>query len=113
VALVVCLHNQAAPLLEAVGGFDEGYGFFHGYDRDLSFAVRETGRRCMVVGSNFVDRGGATRAHDLAMASRRAADLAARRRAGARFVRKYRHRLPCDTRSLREPMRDRVRRRAG
>ena len=33
----------AATVLDAVGGFDEDYGFFHGYDRDLSFAVREAG----------------------------------------------------------------------
>jgi O-antigen biosynthesis protein len=108
----VCMLIRRA-LLDALGGFDEGYGFFHGYDRDLSFAVRETGRRCMVVGSSFLHRGGGTRAHDFAMAGRRAADLAARRTALARFVGKYRHRLPCDVRSLRERIRDRVRRRAG
>jgi O-antigen biosynthesis protein len=100
-------------LLEALGGFDEGYGFFHGYDRDLSFAVRETGRRCMVVGSSFVHRGGGTRAHDFAVAGRQAADLSARRKALARFAEKYRHRLPCDVRTLHERLRDRVRRRAG
>ena len=44
----VCLCLRRTTL-EAVGGMDEGYGFFHGYDRDLSFAVRETGRRCIVV----------------------------------------------------------------
>jgi O-antigen biosynthesis protein len=96
-------------LLDRLGGFDEGYGFFHGYDRDLSFAVREAGRRCMVVGSTFVHRGGGTRTHDFATTGRRPADLAARRGAIARFVAKYRHRLPCDVRSLPERMRDRVR----
>ena len=34
---------RAARFWTQVGGFDEGYGFFHGYDRDLSFAVREAG----------------------------------------------------------------------
>src|SRR5262245_4768677 len=52
----VCLALRRA-VLEAVGGFDEGYGFFHGYDRDLSFAVREAGRRCAVVNSPFIHRG--------------------------------------------------------
>ena len=40
----VCLFLRRA-LLAQVGGFDEGYGFFHGYDRELSFAVREVGQR--------------------------------------------------------------------
>ena len=44
----VCLF-LARDVLDAAGGFDEGYGFFHGYDRDLSFAVRELGLRCAVV----------------------------------------------------------------
>ena len=44
--------------LESVGGFDEAYGFLHGYDRDLSFAVREAGWRCAVVNAPFVHHGG-------------------------------------------------------
>src|SRR3972149_5401123 len=48
-------------LLATLGGFDEGYGFFHGYDRDLSFAVREAGGRCVVVNAPFIHRGGGTR----------------------------------------------------
>src|SRR5204863_113454 len=56
----VCLCLRRATL-EAVGGIDEGYGFFHGYDRDLSFAVRETGRRCVVVHAPFRHAGGGTR----------------------------------------------------
>src|SRR5262245_33748385 len=35
----VCMCLSRA-VMEAVGGFDEGYRFFHGLDRDLSFAVR-------------------------------------------------------------------------
>ena len=44
----VCLFVPRAMLAE-IGGFDESYGFLHGYDRDLSLAVRATGRRCVVV----------------------------------------------------------------
>ena len=44
-----------------IGGFDESYGSLHGYDRDLSFAVRAIGRRCVVVRSRFIHRGGGTR----------------------------------------------------
>ena len=40
-----CASSSRATSWSAVGGFDEGYGFFHGYDRDLSFAVREAGPR--------------------------------------------------------------------
>ena len=54
----VCMCLPRA-LLEEVGGFDEGYGFYHGLDRDLSFAVRERGRRCLVVRAPFVHHGGA------------------------------------------------------
>jgi GT2 family glycosyltransferase len=96
----VCLFLRRS-LLEAVGGFDEGYGFFHGYDRDLSFAVREVGWRCAVVNSPFIHRGGGTRTGDGAPASR-ASDLIQRREALDRFVDKWRHRLPCDVRSTRE-----------
>src|SRR5262249_59913136 len=53
----LCLRRD---VLEAVGGFDEAYGFLHGYDRDLSFAVREAGWRCAVVRSPFVHHGGGT-----------------------------------------------------
>ena len=56
----VCLCLRRT-LLEQVGGIDEGYGFFHGYDRDLSFAVRDAGRRCLVVDARFHHTGGATR----------------------------------------------------
>jgi GT2 family glycosyltransferase len=108
----VCLCLRRATL-EAVGGIDEGYGFFHGYDRDLSFAVRETGRRCVVVHAPFTHAGGGTRARDFAARpelERR--DLAARRAAVERFARKFAHRLPCDVRSVTARLADWVVRRA-
>ena len=101
----VCLALPRA-LFDAVGGFDEGYGFFHGYDRDLSFAVREAGRRCVVVSAPFVHRGGGTRAADPSP-ERTAADLEARRAALARFAAKWRRRLPCDVRTWSQRLADR------
>ena len=100
----VCLCLRRA-VFEAVGGFDEGYGFFHGYDRDLSFAVREAGWRCAVVNAPFVHRGGGTRTGEGAPVGP-AADLRARREALRRFASKWRHRLPCDVRSARERWED-------
>jgi len=102
----VCLFLRRS-LHESVGGFDEGYGFFHGYDRELSFAVRETGRRCVVVDAPFLHRGGGTRTAERAP-RRPAEDLAERRQALARFSAKWAHRLPSDVRSLRERMADRL-----
>jgi GT2 family glycosyltransferase len=96
----VCLCLRRA-VLEQVGGIDEGYGFFHGYDRDLSFAVRETGRRCLVVYAPFRHRGGATRTRDFGArpdAERR--DLNLRASATERFARKFARRLPCDVRPV-------------
>jgi len=96
----VCLCLRRA-LLNEIGGFDEGYGFFHGYDRDLSFAVRERGLTCAVVDARFVHRGGGTRTGERApMAA--AEDLEQRRQAMARFARKWRRRLPSDVRGLPE-----------
>jgi len=100
----VCLF-LARDVLERVGGFDEGYGFFHGYDRDLSFAVRELGLRCAVVCAPFVHRGGGTRTGEGAPVPA-PEDLAQRRAALARFAQKWRHRLPADVRPLRERLRD-------
>jgi GT2 family glycosyltransferase len=100
----VCLFIPRA-VLEAVGGFDEGYGFFHGYDRDLSFAVREAGWRCAVVNAPFVHRGGGTRT-GLGAPVPAPEDLAQRQAALARFASKWRHRLPCDVRGLPERLRD-------
>ena len=96
----VCLCLRRA-LLQELGGFDEGYGFFHGYDRDLSFAVRERGLRCVVVDAAFVHRGGGTRTGERAPVSA-GQDLEQRRRALARFTEKWRHRLPSDVRGIGE-----------
>ena len=103
----VCLTVPRA-VLASVGGFDESYGFFHGYDRDLSFAVRETGRRCVVVNAPFLHHGGGTRTGETAPVRARE-DLAQRRAALAHFARKWRHRLPCDVRTWRERLTDRLR----
>jgi GT2 family glycosyltransferase len=92
----VCLFLRRS-LLRACGGFDESYGLFHGYDRDLSLAVREKGLRCVVVDAPFTHRGGGTRMADRA-AARAAEDLVQRREALARFAAKWAHRLPCDVR---------------
>ena len=100
----VCLFLPRG-ILEAVGGFDEGYGFFHGYDRDLSFAVREAGWRAVVVDAPFLHRGGGTRTGEGAPVAA-PEDLAQRRAALARFAAKWRHRLPCDVRGLPERLRD-------
>ena len=96
----VCLCLRRA-LLQELGGFDEGYGFFHGYDRDLSFAVRERGLRCVVVDAAFVHWGGGTRTGERAPVSA-SQDLEQRRRALARFAEKWRHRLPSDVRGIGE-----------
>lgn len=96
----VCLCLPRA-LFEELGGFDEAYGFFHGYDRDLSFAVRATGRRCFVVHAPFRHKGGDTRTRDFSARPETARqDLAQRRAAIDRFARKFRSRLPCDVRPL-------------
>jgi O-antigen biosynthesis protein len=100
----VCLALRRQTLA-AAGGFDQGYGFFHGYDRELSFAVREQGLRCVVVNTPFVHRGGGTRT--AAEGPIRApADLEQRRAALARFAERWRHRLPCDVRGRRERLAD-------
>jgi GT2 family glycosyltransferase len=100
----VCLFLPR-DVLDAVGGFDEGYGFFHGYDRDLSFAVREAGYRCVVVNAPFVHRGGGTRTGATAPVSA-PEDLTQRRAALARFAEKWKHRLPADVRGGRERVAD-------
>lgn len=106
----VCLCLRRS-LLEQLGGFDEEYGFFHGYDRDLSFAVREAGGRCVVVNAPFVHRGGGTRAFVTAAGPLRD-DQAQRREALARFAAKWRRRLPSDVRRPGERVRDWLRSRA-
>jgi GT2 family glycosyltransferase len=96
----VCMCLSRA-VLEEVGGFDEGYGPQHGLDRDLSFAVRETGRRCVVVHAPFRHRGGGTRTRDFAAdPERERRDRALRQAVLDRFVEKFGHRLPCDVRPL-------------
>jgi GT2 family glycosyltransferase len=100
----VCLALRRT-VFDAVGGFDEGYGFFHGYDRELSFAVREAGHRCVVVNTPFVHRGGGTRT-GAAAPVKRAEDLAQRQAALARFTSKWQHRLPADVRGARERIAD-------
>jgi len=107
----VCLFVPRAVLAE-IGGFDESYGFFHGYDRDLSFAVRATGRRCVVVKSCFIHRGGGTRTGPAAPVSA-ATDLVQRNEAMAHFVRKWGYALPADVRSVRERLADSLRRSAA
>jgi GT2 family glycosyltransferase len=100
----VCLMVNRA-VLRQVGGFDEDYGFFHGYDRELSFAIREAGYRCVVVDAPFVHHGGGTRTGPAALV-KSAEDLAQRRAALTRFADKWRHRLPCDVRGVRERLGD-------
>ena len=100
----LCLRRR---LLEELGGIDEDYGFFHGYDRDLSFAVRETGRRCLVVHAPFRHAGGATRTREFESRPESGVrDLALRRSATARFAHKFAHRLPCDVRPVRARLAD-------
>lgn len=100
----VCLALGRA-VLEQAGGFDEGYGFFHGYDRELSFAVRAAGYRCVVVNAPFVHRGGGTRTGPAAPV-KTAEDLAQRRAALARFATRWKHRLPADVRPWRDRLHD-------
>jgi GT2 family glycosyltransferase len=96
----VCLCLQRS-LLDEIGGFDEGYGFFHGYDRELSFAVRERGLGCAVVDARFAHRGGGTRTGERAPVAA-AEDLEPRRQAMARSATKWRRRLPSDVRGIPE-----------
>jgi O-antigen biosynthesis protein len=106
----LCVRRET---LETVGGIDEGYGFFHGYDRDLSFAVRETGRRCVVVHAPFRHAGGGTRARDFeARPELERRDLAQRRAATERFAKEFAHRLPSDVRSMSSRVADWLLRRA-
>jgi GT2 family glycosyltransferase len=97
-SVCLCLPRD---LLESVGGLDESLGFQHGYDKDLSLAVRERGRRCLVVHAPFHHRGGGTRASDFtSQPERERTDLDLRKAAIDRLIAKWRHRLPCDVRPL-------------
>jgi GT2 family glycosyltransferase len=60
-AVCMCLSRA---LLESIGGLDERYGFYHGFDKDLSLAVLERGLRCRIVHAPFRHHGGGTRARD-------------------------------------------------
>jgi glycosyltransferase involved in cell wall biosynthesis len=103
----MCLPRR---LMEAVGGLDESLGFFHGFDKDLSFAVRERGRRCLVVHAPFHHRGGGTRTREFAdRPEHERADLTQRKQAIARFIAKWGHRLPCDVRPVGDRVADWVR----
>ena len=95
-AVCMCLRRG---LLEEIGGLDEGYGFFHGLDKDLSLTVRERGRRCRVVHAPFRHHGGGTRARDFRRdTEREQRDLALRRAATERLLARWGHRLPADVR---------------
>jgi GT2 family glycosyltransferase len=106
-AVCLCISRG---LLEAIGGLDEGYGFYHGIDRDLSLAVADRGRRCLIVHAPFWHHGGKTRTRGFDEdAGLERADLARRDSALVRFAAKYRHRLPLDVRGRGERVRDWVR----
>jgi GT2 family glycosyltransferase len=103
-AVCLCISRR---LLDSIGGLDEGYGFYHGIDRDLSLAVAERGRRCLVVHAPFWHHGGKTRTRGFDVdPSLERADRARRDLALARFTEKFRHRLPCDVRGRGERVRD-------
>ena len=103
-SVCMCLPRD---LLDALGGFDEGYGFYHGHDRELSFAVRARGLRCLVVHAPFVHHGGGTRTEEFARnPAVERADLDRRERVLARFAERYHDRLPCDVRPLPERLSD-------
>ncbi len=103
-SVCMCISRE---LMDSIGGFDEGYGFYHGHDRDLSLAVLERGRRCLIVHAPFDHHGGRTRTRGFAAdPERERADLALRRASVARFATKYHHRLPADVRSTPRRMSD-------
>jgi GT2 family glycosyltransferase len=103
-AVCLCISRK---LLDSIGGLDEGYGFYHGIDRDLSLAVVDRGRRCLIVHAPFWHHGGKTRTRGFDRdPSLERTDRERRDSALARFAEKYRHRLPCDVRNPRERMRD-------
>jgi len=102
----VCLCLRRT-LMESIGGLDEGYGFFHGYDKDLSFVVREAGRRCLVVHAPFLHRGGGTRTQEFAADPEQARqDQALRDAVTSRLVARWGHRLPSDVRPRPARVRD-------
>jgi GT2 family glycosyltransferase len=97
-AVCMCL---ARRLLDDIGGLDERYGFYHGFDKDLSLAVRERGLRCRVVHAPFHHHGGGTRTRDFQRdPERERRDLALRKVAIDHLMSKWGHRLPTDARPL-------------
>ncbi len=103
-AVCLCISRR---LLDSIGGLDEGYGFYHGIDRDLSLAVADRGRRCLIVHAPFWHHGGKTRTRGFNEDPElERGDRARRDSALARFTEKFRHRLPRDVRGRRERVRD-------
>jgi len=97
-AVCMCLRRQ---FLAEIGGLDERYGFYHGFDKDLSLAVRERGLRCRVVLAPFRHHGGGTRARDFRRdPAREERDIALRKVAIDHLMAKWGHRLPADARPL-------------
>jgi O-antigen biosynthesis protein len=96
-AVCMCLRRR---LMEEIGGLDERYGFYHGFDKDLSLAVRERGLRCRVILAPFRHHGGGTRTRDFAQdPERERRDVVLRHQATAHLLAKWGHRLPADARS--------------
>jgi GT2 family glycosyltransferase len=96
-AVCMCMRRR---FVEDIGGLDEQYGFYHGFDKDLSLAVRERGLRCRVVHAPFRHHGGGTRTRDFARdPERERRDLSLRHAATAHLLEKWGHRLPADVRS--------------
>jgi len=96
-AVCMCLRRR---LMEEIGGLDEAYGFYHSFDKDLSFSVRERGLRCRIIHAPFRHHGGGTRTRDFARDPERARrDIELRRVANARLLEKWGHRLPADSRT--------------
>jgi GT2 family glycosyltransferase len=97
-SVCLCLSRR---LLESIGGLDERYGFYHGYDKDLSLAVRERGLRCRVVHAPFRHHGGGTRTREFRKdPERERHDLGLRKVATDHLMAKWGHRLPADARPL-------------
>jgi GT2 family glycosyltransferase len=97
-AVCLCLSRR---LLEAIGGLDERYGFYHGYDKDLSLAVRERGLRCRIVHAPFHHHGGGTRTREFRRdPERERRDIALRDVAIRHLMAKWGHRLPTDARPV-------------
>jgi len=110
-AVCMCLSRR---LLAALGGLDERYGFYHGFDKDLSLAVLARGLRCRVVYAPFHHHGGGTRARDFRKDPERArGDIALRDVAIARLREKWGRRLPADARTVPARVRDWVAARLG